>query len=900
MKKIKFTWKPKKNKKNSKAFTLVEMLSTVVILAILLLIAVPAIGDIVERAKIDSYNRELEIIEGVARQYIISNDQTLCDTKVTVQELYDAKYLTETVKDPRTGENIHPDSFVSVSCVDGKQVFNFYNMLDDGEAPVISLNGSSSITLEKGVDTYNEEGATVSDNLEGDLTTSLQIDNDVDEDVVGVYIATYYVEDISGNSATLYRTINVVDTIEPPMPTLDSSVSVLTNTNLDISVSMTGDSVRAEYKIDESSWFDYSGPITINNNSIIYAKSYDGSGNSSQEAILNVTNIDKEPPVVNFSPNDSALVNNNIDVTISVSDLHSGLDYYTFETSIDNGVTWSSTSENLNGDTSIIIDQTGLNLIKVNAFDILSNSISTQSGIYAIDVDIPETPSITSSNTSATNENVTISFNYPVDGILKEYKIGSGSWTTYSGNVTLLSNTTVYARTFDEAGNESLTKSLTVANIDKVDPVVVFNNDSSWKNATTMPGNYVTTYSISDTGGSNCKEQYAIFSGSATAPSSITNGPFSCSSTSHVINSTDNGTYYLHMRVVDNAGNEAIYSSNAYNVDRIIPSGTFSPNERTSGGGDIDVVFNPSDSGTSGVHHYRSRISTNGGTSYNSWSAYVYGSNSNTVTMTTGAQNVIQFEVYDVAGNSNTLTSGTYVMDDEAPVIALTDTSVSITLGDSWTDSGISASDNIDGNITSSIVYGGSVNTNLAGDYTLTYNVTDAAGNVATQRTKIVTVEPIIEYSYRTSTTSCSTCYSTCSRYKSVTVTNSCPSSESSYTRSSGDCSKTITSKVGRSSDIYNSSTGTWYQACNHGGSLCESGASCCTYSTKYASYNTTYSCPSGYTYLSSSNRCRDYYSCNPYDCNCTTTWSDWSAYSTTVQTSSSTKEVQTREITSL
>lgn len=468
-----------------RGFTLVEMLATVVIVAILLMIAVPAINDIVEQAKIDAYSREIDIIEGVAHQYVVSNEQTLCDVEVTVQQLYDSGYLSEPVKDPRTGENIHPDSFVNITCVGDNQIINFYNILDDGEAPLINLVGLSSITLEKGIDTYNEEGATALDNLEGDLTSELQISNDVDENTVGVYVASYYVEDISGNSATVYRTINVVDTIAAESPTLSSSAVELVNTDLTISFLMNGDAVRSEYKIDNSSWIDYSGPITINNNAIVYARSYDGSDNMSEEVNISITNIDKVSPEVTITPNNSSLVNETIDVTIGSIDTFAGLDYYTYETSIDNGVTWSSLSSNLTTDITLTLDQTGLNLVRVNAFDLLGNTIEVYSGIYAIDVDLPDTPIIISSNTASTNENIVISVDYPDDGIINEIKIGGGSWNDYIGPTTISSNTSVYARTFDAAGNESLGATLLISNIDKTAPTtpVIVPSTTAWVNS---------------------------------------------------------------------------------------------------------------------------------------------------------------------------------------------------------------------------------------------------------------------------------------------------------------------------------------------------------------------------------------------------------------------------------
>ena len=58
-----------------------------------------------------------------------------------------------------------------------------------------------------------------------------------------------------------------------------------------------------------------------------------------------------------------------------------------------------------------------------------------------------------------------------------------------------------------------------------------------------------------------------------------------------------------------------------------------------------------------------------------------------------------------------------------------------------FTDTGATASDSVDGDITGSIVFGGSVDVNAPGSYVLTYDVSDAAGNVATQVTRTVNVQ---------------------------------------------------------------------------------------------------------------------------------------------------------------
>ena len=59
-----------------------------------------------------------------------------------------------------------------------------------------------------------------------------------------------------------------------------------------------------------------------------------------------------------------------------------------------------------------------------------------------------------------------------------------------------------------------------------------------------------------------------------------------------------------------------------------------------------------------------------------------------------------------------------------------------------FTDPGATASDNIDGDLTSSITSSGTVNTATEGTYTIDYSVSDAAGNIASvSRTVIVSLD---------------------------------------------------------------------------------------------------------------------------------------------------------------
>ena len=79
--------------------------------------------------------------------------------------------------------------------------------------------------------------------------------------------------------------------------------------------------------------------------------------------------------------------------------------------------------------------------------------------------------------------------------------------------------------------------------------------------------------------------------------------------------------------------------------------------------------------------------------------------------------------------------------DKTAPVITLLgDVPTILTVGTDYVEAGATAADNIDLDVTTSIITTGTVNVEVAGTYSVLYTVTDAAGNTAT-KTRAVIVE---------------------------------------------------------------------------------------------------------------------------------------------------------------
>lgn len=90
------------------------------------------------------------------------------------------------------------------------------------------------------------------------------------------------------------------------------------------------------------------------------------------------------------------------------------------------------------------------------------------------------------------------------------------------------------------------------------------------------------------------------------------------------------------------------------------------------------------------------------------------------------------------AGGSNeikqplTITLKVDMTDNDPPVISLIgEPNLEIEIGEEYKDPGASANDNVDGDISNKIVVTGEVNALQPGEYTLTYNVSDNAGNNA-------------------------------------------------------------------------------------------------------------------------------------------------------------------------
>lgn len=85
--------------RNERGLTLVELLAVIVILGIIAAIAVPAVGNIIEKSKVDAHNANVTMINNAIKMYKIENNNA---SPGTLNDL--ANYIELPLMDPCEGQ----------------------------------------------------------------------------------------------------------------------------------------------------------------------------------------------------------------------------------------------------------------------------------------------------------------------------------------------------------------------------------------------------------------------------------------------------------------------------------------------------------------------------------------------------------------------------------------------------------------------------------------------------------------------------------------------------------------------------------------------------------------------------------------------------------------------------
>jgi hypothetical protein len=666
----------------------------------------------------------------------------------------------------------------------------------DATVPVITLSGNQIVEVALNA-SYSDAGATASDDTDGTITGDIVTGNAVDTAVAGTYAVTYNVSDAANNAAvqvvrtvivdpwnfngseqgwggangvsvaagTTYATLTFIGPGKN-YPNFDSSASANVNTAAGryVAVTLKNNSLNTKYAMavmvgGSPKWATTLTSQTISDSDFktVYfdmntagaanwtgtrqklrfrASKVDGSvgvaaGTIFIDKIVVVPVKDTTAPTLSAvsmaSDNATSTVAGIGDVvTLTMTANESiKIPVVTFKSGgvavSDSSVTYTHTS----GDTwtaayTVESDDTAGAVTYSIAYDDTRGNSGTAvtSGSGSVSVDA-SAPTITSSIGSSVIEGATALGSVSANETVTWSIPGSGVSISSSGVVTLDS-----AAKYEVAASHSFTITatdsvgnaassvLSVSVVDTTAPTITNSIVSSVNDGATALGsvssNETVSWSVSGSGVS-ISSSGAVTLDSAANAGSATSHSFAITATDGSGNETTTGT--LSVSVVDTTAPVISLVGSA-----IVNS-------------ELGRVY--SDAGATATDNKDGSVTSSITT--------VSDVDANTVGSYT-----VTYNVTDAAGNAATQVTRTINVgpDETIPVISLIgSSSVDVERANAYSDLGATATDNVDGTITSSIVTVNGVDATTSGTYTVTYDVNDAAGNAATQVTRVVTVE---------------------------------------------------------------------------------------------------------------------------------------------------------------
>ncbi|MFC1697124.1 immunoglobulin-like domain-containing protein [Nanoarchaeota archaeon] len=578
---------------------------------------------------------------------------------------------------------------------DATQVTRTVNVVDT-TLPVITLTGADPQTIEVGT-AYSELGGTASDNYDGVITGSIVINAaSVDINTVGSYSVTYDVTDANSNDATqVTRTVNVVDTTLPVITLVGANPQSIT----------VGD---AYVELGATASDNYDGVITgsividtasVDTNTVgSYTVTYDVTDANSNDAVQVTRTVDvvaANVPVITLTGSNPQ--------TIEVGTAYSEL----------GGTASDAEDGDLTG--SIVIDASAVDTNTVGSYSVTYDVQDSDTNdatqvirtVNIVDTTVPvitltgADPQTIEVGTAYSELGGTASDNY--DGVIT----GSIVIDTASVDTNTVGSYSVTYDVTDANSNDAVQVTRTVNVVDTTIPVITLTGADP--QSITVGDAYVEL-------GATASDNYdGVITGSIVINSAAVD-----------INTI--GSYSVTYDVTDANSNDAVQVTRTINVVAAnVPVITLTGSNPQT----IEV-------GTP--------YSELGGTASDAEDGDLTGSiviDASAVDTNTVGSYSVTYDVQDSDTNDATQVIRTVnIVDTTVPVITLIGSNPqTIEVGTAYSELGGTASDNYDGVITGSIVIDATaVDTNTVGSYSVTYDVTDANSNDATQVIRTVNI----------------------------------------------------------------------------------------------------------------------------------------------------------------
>ena len=566
----------------------------------------------------------------------------------------------------------------------------------DTDSPVITVNGNSPQAHEAGTP-YIDAGATAIDTIDGDLTASIVTINNVNASAGGTYTVTYDVSDSSGNAALQeVRTVIVGDS-NPPVITLTGSnpqaieaASPYVELGATASDSLEGDLTAAI--VINASAVDTSTPGRY----LVTYDVSDGAGNAAVQLIRTIEVSDTSAPVLTLNGSNPQTVEANTAYT-------------------ELGAT---ANDSVDGDLSanVVINTTALNpstpgsyVVTYNVSDAAGNAAAQLTRTVNVVDTTPPVITLAGANPQTLE-------------VLSAYtELSATASDTLDGDVTgsiVIDASSVdtstpgaYAVTYnvtDAAGNAAAQVTRTVNVQDTTPPII------------TLIGANPQLIEAPDPYGELGATASDSLDGDLTAAIVVN---------ASAVDTSTPGSYLVTYNVSDAAGNPAAQVTRTVTV--------------TDTGNPIITLI-----GAATVSHEAATLYSDAGATANdavdgdlSASITLAG----TVDVNVPGSYALTFDVSDSSGNAAAQVTRTVnVADTTSPLITLLgNASESVAEDSPYVDAGATASDTLDGDLTAALIVNNPVNTAVPGDYTVTFDVSDAAGNPAATVSRLVTVTPV-------------------------------------------------------------------------------------------------------------------------------------------------------------
>ena len=693
-----------------------------------------------KEGNVSSLTRVVNIVDTTAPKLILNGSSVVTheaglpyvDAGVNVNDNYD-KEISVTIEGEVNSNLLGEYTLIYTAEDSNKNKTQLVRLVKvvDTIAPILTLKGDANVTVEAGT-TFVDEGAYATDLVDGEV--EVVVEGEYNINVIGTYIITYSASDKSGNTSSLIRIINVIDTTAPEMELVGSPVMTLEAgseyVELGVNAYDLGNTVKVEISGEVNNLVPGQYVLTYTSNDFV------GNMNS----IVRLVNVvDTIAPVITLNGsavithiagtlyNDEGanaldLVDGKVDVLVEGIVNHNLVGIYTLKYS----------TKDKAGNTSELIRI-------VNVKDI-NNKLIRLNGEFDITIEAGDTYVDLGVSVFDPSKHITIKLCGKVNTLVEgEYNL-------------------FYLAMDDEGNTESLARIVRV--IDTIPPTITLNGPSEVTHEGGMP--------FTDEGASANDVVEVITSGFVnvyklgeyTLVYLATDKAGNVSSVRRIVNVVDtnepiislNGDSEINHELGDSYLDDG---ANAFDlVDGIVDvkvegevngfklgkyTLTYSAEDKSGNKSSLTRTVNVIDSAAPVITlNGATELTLEAGEEYIELGANATDLSENlTVSMSGEVNNLVpgQYEIVylasDNVGNTASVTRKVRIVDTTAPVMSLNGQSIlTLEVGSKYEELGATALDIVDGNV--SVEINGLVDMNKVGTYTLTYKSKDSSGNSST------------------------------------------------------------------------------------------------------------------------------------------------------------------------